>query len=303
MHYPVGLLVSDFDETITQHDSICEIAKLAYDKRERQGKCPLVDEKLAPNDNDAGGCPPPWSYFVEKYFRERKEHIKFWCEKQPERTLQDHYKLLESLREVEKKSLNRVEKYQCLNGIRCDELFERGERIPKRDGVTDVLKNYLPKCTNGNVSRYFYILSTNWSRDMLLGSLKDLVGVKREHILSNDLVFDDTDRTTGKVKHHVLSALDKLSIFSKLEIPRGTISAYIGDSDTDLPCLLEANIGIIMGNNNTLSKYCAKFGIEIVEGLVGKIDTNDLITTKKRHYKLFRVQSWKEISDSGLLDW
>ncbi|CAG8498424.1 3641_t:CDS:2 [Dentiscutata heterogama] len=267
-----------------------------------QGECPLVDEKLAPNDSDAGECPPPWSYFVEKYFRDRKEHIKFWCETNPERTLQDHYKLLESLREVEKKSLNRVEKYQCLSGVHCDELFETGERIPKRNGVTDVLNSYLPKCANGNISRYFYILSTNWSRDMLLGSLKDLVGIKREHILSNDLVFDDTNHTTGKVKRSVLSALDKLSIYSKLEIPRGTISVYIGDSDTDLPCLLEANVGIIMGSKNTLSKYCAKFGIEIVEGLVGKINTNDLINTKKRHYKLFRVQSWKEISDSGLLD-
>ncbi|CAG8609781.1 10761_t:CDS:2 [Cetraspora pellucida] len=298
MLHPVGLLVSDFDETITQHDSICEIAKLAYEKRARQGECPLLNEKLAPDNNDAGECPPPWSYFVEKYFRDRKEHIKFWNETHSERTLQDHYEMLESLREVEKKSLNRVEKYQCLSGIHCDELFETGERIPKRDGATEVLKSFLLECVNSNISRYFYILSTNWSRDMLLGSLKDLVGIKREHILSNDLVFDGTDCTTGKVQRNVLSALDKLSIFSKLKVPRGTISAYIGDSDTDLPCLR-----IIMGNNSTLSKYCTKFGIEIVEGLVGKIDTNDLIISNKRNSKLFRVQSWREISDSGLLDW
>ncbi|CAJ0842106.1 12641_t:CDS:2, partial [Entrophospora sp. SA101] len=67
------------------------------------------------------------------------------------------------------------------------------------------------------------------------------------------------------MKCDVLSAIDKLKIFNNLEIPKNTLSAYIGDSETDLPCL--SNIGIIMGNNRSLTKTCEKFGIEINEGI------------------------------------
>ncbi|RHZ47466.1 hypothetical protein Glove_579g21 [Diversispora epigaea] len=289
----VGLLVCDFDETITQRDSTCKVAELAYKKRAQQGKC-------SPSDDCFLDCPPPWSYFVEKYFKERKEHIKHWGETHPETSLEDHYKLLGSLREVEIASMERVEKYNCLSGIHRNELFEQGRRIEKRDYATEVLKIYSTK-HNNNQDNNLYILSTNWSRDMLLGSLKDSVRIEKEHILSNNLVFNETDCTAGILKKEVLTGLDKLAIFNKLNIPEGTISVYIGDSDTDLPCMLYANIGIIMGNNVTLTKYCNKFGIEIIDGLVKNIDKINLNSKRKQH-KLFRVQGWKEILDSKLLD-
>ncbi|CAJ0869394.1 1463_t:CDS:2 [Entrophospora sp. SA101] len=44
------------------------------------------------------------------------------------------------------------------------------------------------------------------------------------------------------MKCDVLSAIDKLKIFNNLEIPKNTLSAYIGDSETDLPCLYVADV-------------------------------------------------------------
>jgi hypothetical protein len=68
--------------------------------------------------------------------------------------------------------------------------------------------------------------------------------------------------------------------------------------------IVKANIGIIMGNNSSLTRTCEKFGIEINEGL-GKMQPNDndncddaMISNKK----LYRVQGWKEIHDSNLLE-
>lgn len=225
---PVGLLVCDYDETITLRDSVCKIAELAYEKRARQGKCPPSNGPCTLE------CPPPWSYFVEKYFKEREEHIRRWHETHPETSLEDHYKFLGSLRVTEIKSMERVEKYECISGLESNELFEQGKKVEIRDCVTEVLKRYTNQCNEKGSN--LYILSTNWSRDMLLGSLNELV-IKKEHILSNDLVFSEVDCTTGKLKKDVITGLDKLAIFNKLQIPKGTISVYIGDSNTDLPCM------------------------------------------------------------------
>jgi 2-hydroxy-3-keto-5-methylthiopentenyl-1-phosphate phosphatase len=239
----VGLLVCDFDETITQNDSICELANLAYEKRAKTGKCPKL-----PNGNDEG-CPPPWSYFVELYFKERKEHIKRWCDHYPESTLNDHFKMLESLKEVENTSIDRVEKYGCLKDVCYNELIERGKLIKKRDNALNVLKKFISKqrpCENlfseePNSERNLYILSTNWSKDIILGSLFELSleNFDKKNIFSNDLIFNSNNCSIGKLNRRVLCALDKLEIFNQFNKSKGTLSVYIGDSDTDLPCLCE----------------------------------------------------------------
>nr|CAG8433931.1 14550_t:CDS:2 [Entrophospora candida] len=144
-----------------------------------------------------------------------------------------------------------------LQGIGNCELFNQGkEKIEIKEYAIEVLKGYLTK-RRGEirrrddddeivVGRNFYILSTNWSPDLMLGCLNDLKGLlRKEDILSNNLIFDTDDDddsnkerfTTGMMKCDVLSAIDKLKIFNNLETPKNTLSAYIGDSETDLPCL------------------------------------------------------------------
>jgi 2-hydroxy-3-keto-5-methylthiopentenyl-1-phosphate phosphatase len=255
---PVGLLVCDFDETITQNDSICELASLAYEKRAKTDKCPEnCPSNLSSNNNDKES-PPPWSYFVELYFKERKEHIKSWCEHYSESTLQDHFKMLESLKNVEIISIDRVEKYGCIKDVCYDELIERGKLIKKRDNALDVLKKFISKKQSWNcrlsgesnemkshAERNLYILSTNWSKDIILGSLFELAlenNFDKKKIFSNDLIFDSNNHSVGKLNRRVLCARDKLEIFNQFDKPKGTLSVYIGDSDTDLPCLCEYNV-------------------------------------------------------------
>ncbi|RIA98570.1 hypothetical protein C1645_870650 [Glomus cerebriforme] len=323
----VDLLVCDFDETITQNDSICELANLAYEKRARTGKCPTppnCPSILSSNDNDEE-CPPPWSYFVELYFKEYKEHIKRWREQHSDKTLHDHFKMLESLKKVENISIDRIEAYGCMKGVCYHELVERGKLIKKKDDALDILRNFISKeqsqnChdyvlleepnstfTNEITGRNLYIISTNWSKDIILGSLFELTSENkfdRENIFSNDLVFNNDDCSIGKLDRKVLCANDKLKIFSQLNTSKSNMSVYIGDSDTDLPCLLQADIGIIMGNNRSLTKHCYKYEIEIVEGLADfeSCNIDDLYGESEQRNKLYRIQTWKEISDSGLLD-
>ncbi|CAG8448542.1 6658_t:CDS:2 [Ambispora gerdemannii] len=274
--YPsvVGLLVSDFDETITQNDTLSVLIAI----------CPRM------SDDCRKDCPPPWSYFVELYFKERAEHIKRWGETNSERTLEDFYKLLKSLENVEERSMKRVEDFKCLVGVRSEELREQGKKIKKQPGAVDVIERYLVKNKPGS----FYVISTNWSHDMLFGCLQEIDGIDEKIIISNDFVFEE-NCSTGKFKRKVLTALDKLEIFKQLTVPRDKISVYVGDSETDLPCMLAADIGIIMGNNVSLAQSCKKYGIEIIEGLQSAYPKNSI--SKKR---LFRVKDWIEIGKSEL---
>ncbi|CAH1767908.1 13556_t:CDS:2, partial [Entrophospora sp. SA101] len=70
---------------------------------------------------------PPWSYFAKLYFEERKEHIRKWNEQNLDKTLKDHCRLLESLRQVEMLSYKRIEEFKCLEGIGNCELFNQGK--------------------------------------------------------------------------------------------------------------------------------------------------------------------------------
>src|SRR6185369_10738144 len=128
-------------------------------------------------------CPPPWSYFVELYFKERTEHIKSWRETHSVHTLEDYYLLLESLKLVELASMSRVEKYKCLSGVYINELIERGQTIKTRAGAIDALSKFVAN------NRTLHIISTNWSRDMLFGCLQKVHGLTQKSIISNDLVF------------------------------------------------------------------------------------------------------------------
>ncbi|CAG8438721.1 8722_t:CDS:2 [Ambispora leptoticha] len=273
MYPPVGLLVSDFDETITLCDTLSTLI----------AKCPRM------SDDCKHDCPPPWSYFVELYFKELKEHIKHWGESHPEKTLEDFYKLLKSLEKVEERSMKRVEDFKCLIGVHPEELWEQGKIIKKRPGAVDVIKRYLE-----NNPCSFFVLSTNWSRDMLLGCLQEIDGINKKIIISNDLKFEE-DSSTGGLTRKVLTAIDKLEIFKQFTVPQETISVYVGDSETDLP--LDADIGIIMGNNVSLTRSCNKYGIEIIEGLKSVSPKNSI-----SNRKLFRVKDWIEIGESGLFD-
>ncbi|CAG8459418.1 5101_t:CDS:1 [Paraglomus brasilianum] len=260
----VGMLVIDFDETVTLEDTTCEIANLAYNKRARKNICPMtIIEKVNDSNRARFGsrkqsrslilqshpqqlqqiqtssdypypCPPPWSFFVNLYFKERADFILKWRQNNPHYTLNDFYSLLSSLSLVENNSLDRVESYHCLTGICASELYSCGKCIPKRPGVVECIRSFIQKD-----NRSVYVLSTNWSSDLILGALSD-VGVERSIIMSNDLDFDSKgEYATGKITRNVVTGTDKLKLFKKLTTSKGMLTVYVGDSDTDLPCLCE----------------------------------------------------------------
>jgi len=77
------------------------------------------------------------------------------------------------------------------------------------------------------------------------------------------------------------------------------VTVYIGDSNADLPCLLHADIGIIIGNGKSIIETCTRVGIKVESGpklgrILKKRDGDELM--------LYHFEDWNAIIRSGLLD-
>ncbi|KAG0372203.1 hypothetical protein BGX24_000574 [Mortierella sp. AD032] len=80
--------------------------------------------------------------------------------------------------------------------------------------------------------------------------------------------------TSGKVDVNILTGTDKLHAFREIQCrfavqndlaPFETKWAYFGDSTTDLGCLVEADVGIIIGKSKSLLSECERSGIQVVD--------------------------------------
>lgn len=202
------LIVVDFDETITIKDTISILAHFSYARN-------------LPTDI------PPWSHFTTAYLKDYGRH-KLANADRPITTLEDKTEQLASLKPVELASLDRVSKAGVFARLTKQEIQAGAKQLVKvRDHAQQVLLS--------NIENVF-ILSVNWSKDWILGALQPLP-LLPSSILSNDLVFDK-GISTGQIVPSIVTADDKLNIFRQIQnTETWSYSIYIGDSETDLPCL------------------------------------------------------------------
>lgn len=201
------LIVVDFDETITTKDTISLLAQFAYAKNSQAHV-------------------PPWSHFTTAYLNDYQRY-KEQCNDNVT-TIEQKTKQLSSLKPVELASLERVSNAGVFARLTRDEIrMGAMELVPVRDHVQQTLQS--------NIDNLF-IVSVNWSKDWILGALSSL-SLSPSAVLSNDLVFDN-DISTGRIIPSVVTADDKLKKFQDLQNSDAwSSSLYIGDSETDLPCL------------------------------------------------------------------
>ena len=95
-------------------------------------------------------------------------------------------------------------------------------------------------------------------------------------VTSNDLLYDEHGVSTGDIAVKVSGSFGKHKHFLNLaatarETARGfeavprTMSVYVGDSVTDLLAMLDADVGIVVGNSDgdAFERVATAFGIEI----------------------------------------
>ena len=136
---------------------------------------------------------------------------------------------------------------------------------------------------------------------------------KRRNILSIDSCDTDipiwSNRVDGDgtVSLHVPGASAKRERIAELRRHIKTSDGssaivYIGDSSTDLAALVEADIGIIMGQSSSMTVLAERWGIQIVpskyrsqHGFGSNSDDDVSIWRKKK--LLWQVESWQEIDE------
>lgn len=120
---------------------------------------------------------------------------------------------------------------------------------------------------------------------------------------SNEFTYNES-LSTGEIVKHMESPMDKVRSFKDIlnNCSNGKhLSVYIGDSVGDLLCLLEADVGIVVGSSSSLRRVGSQFGVSFVplfSGLVKKqteIAQGDSCSWKGLTGILYTVSSWAEI--------
>ena len=130
------------------------------------------------------------------------------------------------------------------------------------------------------------------------------------NIHANELIFEESI-STGEIVNKVESPMDKAQAFNDIlknySDDRKNLTVYIGDSVGDLLCLLQADIGIVVGSSGSLRSVGSQFGVSFVPlfpGLVRKQKESDGESPNWKGLSgiLYTVSSWSEIH-AYILGW
>lgn len=289
------LLLVDFDETLTRtgKDTISILASAAYARR------------------FANVEPPPWSYFADSYLHDYNLH----AQAHPpatRTTLEAETKFIKSGKSVERASIDRVEASGLFKDLDLSTFLNTAAGDRKqveglmRKGWWETMSKVLARGDRGKVA----VVSVNWSRawirKCLEGSVRlrgdGIAPIQRIEIFANELVLNDDQQTTtgsldrwfGQEDGGIWTGWDKLRVMKDIikdnqkDFEGEGFVVYVGDSTTDLLCLLEADVGIIF--DRKLDSVCKRLGLEIKEGLV----IGGLGNARGGNI-LVRIEEWEEV--------
>lgn len=226
----------DWDGTMTTKDTLSVVASIGYSKNRKQNL-------------------PPWRYFSEAYIADYTAHTKHKADGNVTTSLKDILAWQESLVDVERASVERVEKAGIFANVTTADIDNAAKQamynqtVVLRPGLGALLNAIYASggCTT--------IVSVNWSARFIHSCLVDALGLQSEKeysaikVLANNIkpgscgrlsrLFEDDSRGiwTAHDKERVMRA-------ELTTQPQRHLSIYVGDSPGDLACLLLANVGI-----------------------------------------------------------
>ncbi|EDU45520.1 HAD domain containing protein [Pyrenophora tritici-repentis] len=236
--HPVHWIV-DWDGTITQKDTLDTLVGIAASTK------PAVPTLHH------------WQRLSKAYMRDYTATLKQLV---PDgalpNTVQEEKQLLKQLKDVEARSLSRVSSSGIFAGL-TSHVIETGahqaitsRQVQLREGFSSFYQSI-----QSQAHRSFIILSVNWSRHFIQSCLGASGSTVPSHaILANELDSLCSDEpSTGQIVpidnadgDLIISSGDK---FERMQAIKGQ-KIYIGDSWTDIECLLAADFGICMRDDS-----------------------------------------------------
>ncbi|KAJ4393732.1 hypothetical protein N0V93_002947 [Gnomoniopsis smithogilvyi] len=226
-------IIFDFDGTITEKDTIGNIAQAALEWR----KTP-----------DGGGADltREWEHVVQSYVQDLAKYDQTQPPEQQRITWQQERDYLRGRRVVEEASLARVRESGIFAGFAADDRLVaagRRDRETGRTRIRDGFAEYLTMIRDHN--HIVHVVSVNWSAAYIRGVLEPW---NITSIVANEIQLDGSIATSLECFTPQPSRLEPLKALAtssdKLEATKhllervgGQCKGYFGDSTTDLECL------------------------------------------------------------------
>lgn len=245
---PWRLLV-DFDETLTEHQTLPVIADLAADH--------------AGDDAAKAAARSAWktlsSRFVDKY----NEALEAFLHGDGAFAAR-----ADAFAAFETRAAETSLRSKALARIPVDALRKAGtESVRLRPGAGGCLSALARK---GVLDGPVHVISVNWASQLIDGCLQACLGRASVPytVHSNTMAVDEGGLTTGDIvgeAEHVHSLRDKERVAAALHGERANAarSVYVGDSLTDVGALLRADVGIIVGTSSSLRLGLAQAGARV----------------------------------------
>ncbi|SPO23440.1 uncharacterized protein UTRI_02119 [Ustilago trichophora] len=239
-------LFFDWDETITSSDTLSLIAP--------------------PESQQLHG--PSFSHYTSAYLSDLSE---FEASFGPREDWETQLKFLDRIDEVELASVARVEDGGLFKGVTLSSIRERAEReVQFRDGWKGFSSWLDGEIKEGRLTAD--VISVGWSGEFIRHALAtyssstSFEGIPKVYANEIEMDSDQNGVGTGKItkssplslltlqeeatqrRGGIRTGLHKLSVMQTLSKSheKAVTTVYIGDSTTDLPCLVAANFGLVI---------------------------------------------------------
>ncbi|PRQ25705.1 putative aminopyrimidine aminohydrolase [Rosa chinensis] len=298
-------ILCDFDLACTTFDSsaiLAEIAIRTVPKAETYGsETQLV--RLSSADLKS-----TWDILSTQYTEEFEQCVEtiLTSEKVEGFHYEDLCSALEQLAEFERQANERVVQSGVLKGLNLDDIKRAGQALILQDGCRSFFQKIVKY---ENLKSDVHVLSYCWCSDLIVSAFSsgDLNALS---VHSNELAYDESV-TTGEIIKKLESPMEKLQAFTGIlkgpcrssEDEHKQLTVYIGGSVGDFLCLLQADIGIVIGSSSCLRRLGDHFGVSFVplfSGLVKRqrqlaADEEGSSQWKPLSGTLYTVSSWAEI--------
>ncbi|KAH9729113.1 Bifunctional TH2 protein [Citrus sinensis] len=292
-------LFCDFDWTCTAFDSSSILAELAIvtaqksDPDQSEGKLTWMSSADLRNT---------WDVLSTKYTEEYEQCIEsiMSSEAVAEFEYEGLCEALKQLAYFEKNENSRVVQSGVLKGLNLEDIKWASQHLIFQDGCRRFFQNTI-KSTNFKTD--VHVLSYCWCGDLIRSAFAsgDLNAFR---VHSNELVYEESI-STGEIVNKLESPLEKLQAFNDIlkdhSNDEQNLTVYIGGSPGDLLCLLEADIGIVIGSSSSLRRLGDHFGVSFVPLFSSLVERQkELVDGSSYKWKrlpgtLYTVSSWAEI--------
>lgn len=280
------VIFSDFDLTCTVVDSSAILAEIAIVTAPKSDNQP-EDQIARMLSSDLRNT---WGSLSKQYTEEYEQCIESIM---PANKLEnfDYKELstaLEQLSKFENSANNRVVESGVLKGINIEDVKRAGERLILQDGCTDFFKRVVK---NKNLNANVHVLSYCWCGDLIRSAFSSADLIEMD-VHANEFSYDGSV-STGDIVKKVESPIDKVQAFRNIlencNDDKKKLTVYIGDSVGDLLCLLEADVGIVIGSSSSLRTIGTQFGVSFVPLFSG-------LVKKQKEYNEESSSNWKGLS-------